>query len=83
MINTSNGGGGIFSTWHKQTNALNIITGCPVIQHYPPDWNEHMTTCEGRRPGIGSRAKKKLAKASEPTSQGCAFSAPEINNKKQ
>ncbi|GAB7781380.1 hypothetical protein OkiPb00193_12010 [Escherichia coli] len=70
MINTSNGDVGIFSTRHKQTNALNIITGCPGIQHYPADWSGHIATCERRRPGTGSRVKKKkLAKASEPTSQ--------------
>ncbi|EGE2172156.1 hypothetical protein DL841_04055 [Escherichia coli] len=32
---------------------------------------------------LTAEQKKKLAKDSEPTSQGCAFSAPETNNKKQ
>lgn len=31
---------------------------------------------------LTAEQKKKLAKASEPTSQGCAFNAPKVSNKK-
>lgn len=53
------------------------------MPHYPANWSGTLLHVREGGRVLAAEQKKKLAKASELTSQGCAFSAPEINNKKQ